>query len=132
MSGEKLSADESEIKDFIMKLKEKIQGEGLTPDQIYNADKIGLNWHQLPTKSYVTHGEISAAGRKLMKEHLTLMPCTNASGSHKLCSCFSFKTVGNGKIKNPRSFKNIKRENLPVIYKSQNQAWVSRELFKEW
>lgn len=36
------------------------------------------------------------------------------------------------KSKNPRSFKNMKRENLPVIYKSQNQAWVSRELFKEW
>lgn len=126
MSGEKLSADTSEIGNFITKLEEKIQRDGLTPDQIYNADETGLNWRQLPTKSYVTHEEKSAPGRKVKKERLTLMPCMNASGSHKL------KLLVVGKSKNPRSFKNFKKENMPVVYKNQNRAWVSREIFKEW
>lgn len=126
MSGEKLSADESEIEAFKLQLKNKIETDGLTPDQIYNADETGLNWRQLPTKSYVTREEKSASGRKLKKERLTLMPCTNASGTHKL------KLLVVGKSRNPRCFKNLKKETLPIVYKFQNRAWVSREVFKEW
>lgn len=126
ISGEKLSADESEIPDFILKLDEKIKEMGLTPDHVYNADETGLNWRQLPTCTYATNEEASAPGRKLRKERLTVMPCTNASGSHKL------KLMVVGKSKKPRPFKNLKMEDLPVVYKSQSRAWVSRVIFKEW
>lgn len=126
ISGERLSADESEIPDFILKLDTKINEMGLTPDQVYNADETGLNWRQLPTSTYVTSEEASAPGRKMRKERLTLMPCTNASGSHKL------KLMVVGKAKKPRPFKNLKVEDLPVVYKAQSRAWVSREVFKDW
>lgn len=55
-----------------------------SPDQVYNANETGLNWRQLPTKTFVTHDELHPPGRKLPKEWLTLMPCSNASGNHKL------------------------------------------------
>lgn len=46
MSGKEFLADVLEIKFFILKLKEKIQREGLTPDIAYITDKTGLDWRQ--------------------------------------------------------------------------------------
>ncbi len=37
-----------------------------------------------------------------------------------------------GKSKNPRCFKNINRDQLPVIYANQKNAWVNTSLFGEW
>lgn len=57
----------------------------LGPDQIYNADKSGLFCHLLPKKSIVYRAEASAPGRKLAKDRINLMPCTNANnGTHTL------------------------------------------------
>lgn len=36
---------------FIAKLEKRIEQMGLSPDQLYNPDKKGLNWWQLPTKT---------------------------------------------------------------------------------
>ncbi|KAK9745540.1 Tc5 transposase DNA-binding domain [Popillia japonica] len=57
MSGEKVSANESEIQEFIGKLDAKIIELGLDPEQIYNADETGMNWRQLSTKTFVTEEE---------------------------------------------------------------------------
>lgn len=112
MSGEKVSANESEIQEFIGKLDAKINELGLVPEQIYNADETGLNWRQLPTKSFVTEDEKKVSGRKLQKERITLMVCANASETHKL--------------------KNVKAESLPVTYMCQSRAWVTKEVFHDW
>lgn len=126
MSGEKVSANESEIQEFIGKLDAKINELGLVPEQIYNADETGLNWRQLPTKSFVTEDEKKVSGRKLQKERITLMVCANASGTHKL------KLLVVGKSKNPRALKNVKVESLPVTYMCQSRAWVTKEVFHVW
>lgn len=126
MSGEKLSADETEIANFIKSLSTKISELGLTPEQVYNADETGLNWRQLPTKTFVTRDEKKVSGRKLLKERITLMVCSNGAGSHKL------KLLVVGKSKNPRAFKNTKIENLPVVYMNQSRAWVTREICIDW
>lgn len=126
MSGEKLSADESQISSFIENLNAKITQLGLTPEQLYNADETGLNWRQLPTKTFVTEDEKKVSGRKLQKERITLMVCANGAGSHML------KLLAVGKAKNPRAFKNTKVETLPVVYMNQNRAWVTKEIFHDW
>lgn len=59
----------------------------------------------------------------MSKDRVTIMPCANASGTHKL------KLLFIGKPKNPRAFKN---GNIPLVYKNQNKAWVSYELFIDW
>ena len=46
------------------------------------------------------------------------MPCSNASGLLVI-----------GKAKNPRAFKNV---NLPVVYKNQSRAWMTKAVFTEW
>ena len=37
-----------------------------------------------------------------------------------------------GKFAKPRCFKNVNMDALPVIYKSQKNAWMNSEIFAEW
>ena len=63
---------------------------------------------------------------KKQKERVTLMACSNATGSHKLPLMFI------GKAANPRCFKNVNKSALPVIYYAQKNAWVNAEIFSDW
>lgn len=56
----------------------------LSPDQVYNADESGLFWKMLPSKTLAVQSEKSAPGHKSSKERLTIMTCSNATGSHKI------------------------------------------------
>lgn len=123
-TGEKLSCDFEAVEPYKEKFKKTLEELNLCPDQIYNADESGLFWRVLPNKTFVHKAEASAPGRKMSKDRLTFMPCSNASGTHKL------ELLVIGKSKNPRAFKNVKH--LPVKYKHQNKAWMTRELFSEW
>ena len=48
------------------------------------------------------------------------------SGTEKL------KPVVIGKSLNPRCFKNINKNNLPVYYRANSKAWMDNSIFKEW
>lgn len=63
---------------------------------------------------------------KKQKDRVTLMACSNASGSHKLPLVFIHKS------KNPRCFKHLNKSALPVKYYSQCNAWMDYEIFKKW
>lgn len=54
------------------------------------------------------------------------MACSNASGSHKLPLLFI------GKAANPRFFKHVHKTALPVVRKSQKNAWADAAIFTEW
>ena len=72
------------------------------------------------------HFERSADGRKTQKDRVTISACANASGDMKL------PLVLIGKSKNPRCFKHITRDQLPVTYYNQSNAWMNTEIFSEW
>ena len=55
-----------------------------------------------------------------------MLGCTNATGTHKL------KLVLIGKSAKPRCFKHAKIDVLPLIYKSQRNAWMNSEIFAKW
>jgi len=75
-------------------------------------------------KTLVSFDEKSKQGIKQSKECLTIMPCVNATGTHKLPLMIIGKSV------NPRCFK-IKT--LPTMYyKSSRKAWQSQGLFNQW
>lgn len=123
LTGERLSCQEDSVEPFIAKFKKTIEEMNLTPDQVYNADESGLFWRLLPKKTFVHKVEASAPGRKLAKDRITFMPCSNASGTHKL------QMLVIGKSKHPRPFKNV---NLPVEYTNQTKGWMTKTLFNEW
>lgn len=126
ISGEKLSADHTAAKDYIVEIQELFKEENFSPQQIYNADETGLNFRALPKKSLVSGEEASAPGFKMSKDRVTLMACSNAAGNHKL------PLMVIGKAAKPRAFKNVQMNSLPVFYRNQKKAWMNKELFKEW
>lgn len=121
--GEQLSSDLSAVEPFKAKFLKTVKEMGLSADQIYNADESALFWRLLPTKTWVHPTETSAPGRKISKDRFTFMPCSNASGLHKL------PLLVIGKSTKPRVFKNFE---LPVTYKATKKGWMSTLVFEDW
>ena len=61
-------------------------------------------------------------GTKKAKDRMTI----NASGTIKL------PLVLIGKAKNPRCFRNLNKKARPVVYRNQANAWVDRDIFRDW
>ena len=78
------SAAEETVEPFLRKLRQMMEEKGLTAGQIYNADKTGLLWKCLPDRTLVSCHEKSAPGFKKSKDRLTVLGCTNATGTRKL------------------------------------------------
>ena len=102
-----------------MKLAKVIEEENLILNQVFNCDETGLYWKLLPNKTLVSAREKEAKGFKKPKDRVTLMACTNATGSIKFPLVFIHKS------ENPRCFKNMDKNDLPVDYYSQkNPGWI--------
>ena len=95
-------------------------------NDIYNADETALYYQCLPQGTYILKTENNARGSKGSKKRVTVLLCTNANGTDK----FNPMLIGNAE--NPRCFKNIQKDNLPVIYRSNKNAWMTAKLFEEF
>lgn len=124
MQGEELSADHESAVEFVDDLARIMREGNFKLFQVYNADETGLYWKMMPRISFVTEYENRAEGFKISKQHVTVMACANADGTHKI-PLFLI-----GTSKNPRCFKDIQQ--LPVEYRNQKNAWMTREIFKIW
>ncbi|XP_046145844.1 jerky protein homolog-like [Osmia bicornis bicornis] len=124
--GESASADEDDAirfcNDFIKLLEED---DSINIDNIYNMDEAGLLWKALPSKTLIERKEKVVKGYKSRKERITVALCANASGTHKLMPLVI------NKFENPRALKHCK-SNLPLIFKSQKNAWMTQVLFRDW
>lgn len=94
-----------------------------SPQDIYTADEFGLFFKMTPYKSSVFRSDACHDG-KASEERLTVLLCTNSTGTDKL------KPLVIGKSENPRCFKHIKL--LPCIYDHQQCAWMTVNRFREW
>lgn len=65
-------------------------------------------------------------GFKIAKERVTIMLGGNISGNCKLKPLAVYHSL------KPRAFKNIDTQTLPVIWKANKKAWVTRVIFLEW
>ena len=81
---EKLSGNQTEAEQFCKDFNQFVLDENLQPAQIYNSDESGLFWKCLPTKTLASENEKSAPGHKVSKERITVMCCSNTTGTHKL------------------------------------------------
>lgn len=122
--GERGAADHEAAENFVDEFAAIVEREHLTPEQIYNADETSLFWRYLPNKSLCAANEKTPSGIKHAKERLTVLACANASGTHKL------KLLVIGKFAKPRALKNVHA--LPVHYKYNKRAWITREITKDW
>ena len=121
--GEKLSADSSAANKFINEF--SVITEGYSKHQIFNCDETGLYFRMLPGHTLASVND-RPDGTKKAKDRVTINACANASGTIKLPLLLIRKA------KNPRCFRNLNKEALPVVYRSQKNAWVDRDIFRDW
>jgi hypothetical protein len=90
-------------------------------ENCFNADETGLYFRMTPEYSLVCEKEPSH-GTKQSKERITILVCSNASGSRKL------PLVAIGKSANPRGMP----KTLPLTYRSNKKAWMTSVIFEEF
>jgi len=123
ISGEAFTVDEDIVKEWQENFMTEFNNAGWLPEQIYNADESALVYKNLDSRTLIAPFEQRASGFINSKEKITIMPCVNATGTHKL------NLMVIGKSKNPRAFKDWQN---PLWYRSSKNAWQTSILFKEW
>ena len=58
--------------------KKIIKENGYLPEQVFNADEMW--WKKMPSRTFVSKNEKRAPGCKVLKDRITLLLCSNASG----------------------------------------------------
>jgi hypothetical protein len=94
------------------------------PKNIYNADKTGffLKHYQ---QNHPQLREKTVLGAKCPKKDLQVLLCGNMVGGKE-------KPLMIGKATKPRCFKNLKINNLPVIWRNNKKAWMTAATMEEW
>ena len=73
VQGERLSSDFQAAEKFRKEFADEMQKMGYMLELIYNADVSGLYWRLLPIRTFASRSEISAPGRKMSKDRVTIM-----------------------------------------------------------
>jgi len=126
LHGEAGAVNQAAAAAAIAKIRSQL--EGFDPELIYNMDETGLLYRCLPSRSYVPRRDRKRArGTKTMraKERVTLVLCTNATGSHKL----PIAMIGTAAL--PMCFRGPGNA-CPLPYFSQKCAWMDTRVYKMW
>lgn len=120
--GESKDVDQQPVDNFREKLPEIIAG--YDPKDIANCDETGLFFRAIPNKTLYPKGE-KCFGGKRSKDRLTVLLCCFGDGTFE-------KPLVIGKAENPRCFKNVRKENFPIVWKSNKKAWMTTRIMEEW
>ncbi len=127
ITREKRSADMEAANGFPQQLKEYLEDNGLSDDQVYNCDETGLFPKMLPDRTLAVKSEKDkSAGFKQQKDRITLLFCCNRTGSQKL------KLLCIGKSRSPRCLHHVNMATMPVQYTNSKNAWMTATIFEEW
>lgn len=123
---EKSSADISASNDWKVDTLQKIFYD-FAP--VFNVDETGLYYRATPDGSLYFKKDIPSGSKKSI-DRITVLCCVNMTGSDKI------KLLVVGKSLNPRCFKNLSMEKLPVHYHANKNAWMTSTIFSnrlhEW
>ncbi|KAG7170882.1 Jerky protein-like 18 [Homarus americanus] len=126
IGGEEASADRAAAREFPPFLREIIEEGQYTDDQVFNTDESGLFWKKLPSKTFVVKNASRIRGRKMQKEHITVLFTTNASGTCKL------KLSVIHTARKPHAYKNMDMTKLNVHWLTARKAWMFSTLSLSW
>ncbi|GES93748.1 tigger transposable element-derived protein 6-like [Rhizophagus clarus] len=92
-------------------------------NDVFNCDETGLYW-KIEPKRTISNKPVS--GRKQSKDWVTILLCSNATGTEKLKPAFIHK------YKNPRPLKNLPKLSLSVEYYWNVKAWMQVSIWNDW
>lgn len=120
--GEGNDVDMNAVSDWKTKIIELTSG--YETKNIANCDETALFYRVPPNRSLQFRGE-KCKGGKFSKERLTVFLCVFGDGRFE-------QPLVIGKSENPRCFKSINKDNLPVKWKSNKTAWMTGTIMKQW
>lgn len=126
MKGKVANANEISSKEYPNILKGIIERGGYKPEQVFNVVETGLYWKRIPDRMYISKTDKSATDYKVSKERLTLLLGANAKGDLKLKPLLIYLS------ENPRPLKGLNKNQLPVIWKSNKNARMTKAIFEDW
>ncbi|XP_042230822.1 tigger transposable element-derived protein 1-like [Homarus americanus] len=94
--------------------------------QVFNVDETGIYWEKMPDRTYIAKEEKTMPGFKASKDRLILLLGGNAAGDCKLKPLLVYHS------KNPKALKGVVKASLPVVWKANPKAWMTRVLFEDW
>ncbi|EED18817.1 transposon, putative [Talaromyces stipitatus ATCC 10500] len=96
-----------------------------TPRDIFSCDETGLFWKMIPERNLSTR---VVPGRQNEQARISVLFCCNSDGTERLPPLFI------GTHERPAAFAkaNINIENLCCLWRSNGQAWMTSDIFKEW
>lgn len=107
--------------------------DGYQEEDIYNFDETGLYWRASPSTGLTSRalpsaGLISRAhpGVKQDKSRISILACTNATGSDRLPLWFI------GKSQQPRALRSTNLAALGAAYRGNKRAWNNNMVMAEW
>ncbi|KAJ8892938.1 hypothetical protein PR048_005519 [Dryococelus australis] len=86
--------------------------------------KLAFFFRAIPTRTLAECKEKCVGGKK-SKERINVFFCWNMVGDLE-------KPFVVGKAANPRSFKGLDRDSLPVQWKSNKKSWMTAAIMEEW
>ena len=93
------------------------------PNDIYNADELGLFYQITPNSTFLMNGTKCKRGKQ-SKDRITVFVCCNMDGSDKI------KILVIGKSEKPRCFRSARF--IPVSYYFNRKAWMTANIFNEF
>lgn len=100
-----------------------VVGDAYIEKDVFNMDETGLYWRLQADNSLATH---QLEGRKINKEHITLVICANSNNNEKIPLTIIDKHL------NPHCFKGIKCDTLGARYHANAKAWMTQDVFQLW
>ncbi|KAM7290331.1 tigger transposable element-derived protein 6-like [Ixodes scapularis] len=120
--GEAASVDDPSLQKWMEKNLDRILATYADKDT-YNADETGLFFQLLPAKTLAAKTD-KCVGGKNSKNRITVLVCSNMDGSDKRDLLII------GKAKKPRGFAKVL--SMPVAYRDNKKAWMTRDIFTKW
>ena len=125
ITGETASADMQAADEFSINLQAITERRNYPTRLVFNGDETGLFWKRMPSRTFIASEEKSASGFKAAKDRLTLLLGGNATAHFKLKPLFVYHS------KTPQAMKGFCKTTLPVIWRSNRKAWMTRDIFSD-
>ncbi|CAH2249429.1 tigger transposable element-derived 1-like [Pelobates cultripes] len=126
ITGEAASAVTGAAAAFTASLKDVVDTGSYPPEIIFNVDETGLFWKRMPSRTFISREQKRAPGFKASKDRLTLLLGGNANGDFRIKPLLVYHS------QTPRAMRGISKSSLPVIWKANRKAWITRDIFTEW
>lgn len=120
------SAHREAAEEFKKYLLSVIREKGYVEEQVFNADETDLFYKNIGKRTYVMQTASKVPGSKILRDHATLLLCTNAKGDFKCKPLMVYK------VQNPRALKGKNLNCMPVHWRWNRKAWMASEIFWDW